>query len=120
MAHRQVVVARHKARVAVITVTVQAVMIVRQAVVVAPSDVMIVRQAVAVAQQANPPMENIVKRGQPVVAVLKAAVAQTVIPAQIVIVLQDVMSVQIVMAALKGAKIKLAQLAAGNRLLVIS
>jgi hypothetical protein len=30
------------------------------------------------------------------------------------------MSVQIVMAALKGAKIKLAQLAAGNRLLVIS
>ena len=114
MAHRQVVVARHKARVAVITVTVQAVMIVRQAVVVAPSDVMIVRQAVAVAQQANPPMENIVKRGQPVVAVLKAAVAQTVI------VLRDVMSVHIVMAALKGAKIKLAQLAAGNRLLVIS
>ena len=108
MAHRQVVVARRKARVAVITVTVQAVMIVRQAVVVAPSDVMIVRQAVAVAQQANPPMEIIVKHGQPVVAVLKAAVAQTVTP------------VQIVIAALKGAKIKLAQLAAGNRLLVIS
>jgi len=75
---------------------------------------MIVRQAVVVAQQANPPIEIIVKRGQPVVAVLKAVVAQTVI------VLQDVISVHIVMAALKGAKIKLTQLAAANHLLVIS
>ena len=98
------VIVRRKARVAAMTVVVQAVTI----------GVMIVRQAVVVARQANPPMAIAVKRGQPVAAVLKAAVAQTVIVVQIA------MPVQIVMAALKGAKIKLAQLAAENRLLVIS
>ena len=65
------------------TVTVQAVMMSAGGV-VAPSGVMIVQQAVVVAQQANPPMMIAVKRGQPVAAVLKAAVAQTVMPVQTV------------------------------------
>ena len=109
MAHHAVVVAHHRARVAAVTVTgmtvtVQAVMagvmIGRQVVVDALSGVMIGRQAVVVAQQANPPMMIAVKRGQPVAAVLKVAVARTVI------VLQNVMIAQTVKVALKGAMIK--------------
>ena len=81
--------------------------------------VMIGRQVVVVAQQANPPMAFAVKRGQPVVAVLKAAAVQNVMLlrdemiAQIVIVLQNVMiaqtrtPAQIVKVALKGVMIKL-------------
>ena len=88
------VVVHRKARVAAMTVIVQA--------------VMIGGQVVVVAQQANPPMAIDVKRGQPVLAVLKAAAAQTVIV------------VQIVIAALKGAMIKPAQLAAASRHLVAS
>jgi hypothetical protein len=104
------------------TVTVQAAM----------AGVMIVRQAVVVAQQANPPMEIIVKRGQPVVAVLKAAAARTVMPVQtvmivqIVIVLQNMIiaqtaiPAQTVKVALKGVMIKLAQPVAANQHLVTS
>ena len=72
MAHRVAVVVRRKARVAKVTVIARAVMI----------GVMIGRQVVVVAQQANPPMAFAVKRGQPVVAVQKAAVAQTVMVLQ--------------------------------------
>jgi hypothetical protein len=110
------------------TVTVQAAM----------AGVMIVRQAVVVAQQANPPMEIIVKRGQPVVAVLKAAAARTVMPVQTVMIAQAAMIVQIVIVlqnmiiaqtaipaqtvkvALKGVMIKLAQPVAANQHLVTS
>jgi hypothetical protein len=110
------------------TVTVQAVM----------AGVMIVRQAVVVAQQANPPMEIIVKRGQPVVAVLKAAAARTVMPVQTVMIAQAAMIVQIVIVlqnmiiaqtaipaqtvkvALKAVMIKLAQPGAANQHLVTS
>ena len=105
------VVVRHRARGAAMTVIVQAAMI----------DVMIGRQMVVVAQQANPPMAITVNRGQPVLAILKAAVAQTVIvaqivmPIQIVMPAQIVMPVQIVIAALKGAMIKPVQPAAASQ-----
>jgi hypothetical protein len=141
VAHHAVVVAHHRARVAAVTVTgmtvtVQAVMagvmigvmivrrvvvdapsgvmIGRQVVVDAPSGVMIGRQAVVVAQQANPPMMIAVKRGQPVAAVLKVAVARTVI------VLQNVMIAQTVEVALKGAMIKPAPPAVASHHSVIS
>jgi len=133
VAHHAVVVAHHRARVAAVTVTgmtvtVQAVMagvmigvmIGRQVVVDALSGVMIGRQAVVVAQQANPPMMIAVKRGQPVAAVLKVAVAQTVMPVQtvmivqIVIVLQNVMIAQTVKVTLKDAIITLVQRAAAS------
>ena len=144
-----VVVAHHRARVAAVTVTgmtvtVQAVMagvmigvmIVRRVVVDAPSGVMIGRQVVVVAQQANPPMTIAVKRGQPVAADLKVAVARTVMPVQtvmpaqivmivqtrmivqIVIVLQNVMIAQTVKVTLKDAIITLVQPAAANQHLV--
>jgi hypothetical protein len=140
VAHHAVVVAHHRARVAAVTVTgmtvtVQAVMagvmigvmIVRRVVVDAPSGVMIGQQVVVDAQQANPPIMIAVKRGQPVAAVLKVAVAQTVMPvqiamiAQIVIVLQNVMIAQTVTPAqtvkvtLKDAIITLVQPAAASR-----
>jgi hypothetical protein len=112
------------------TVTVQAVMagvmIGRQVVVVAPSGVMIGRQVVVVAQQANPPMTIAVKRGQPVAADLKVAVARTVMPVQtrmivqIVIVLQNVMIAQTVKVTLKDAIITLVQPAAASHHSVIS
>ena len=89
-----------KARVAAMTVIVQA--------------VMIGEQVVVVAQQANPPMAIAVKHGQQVLAVLRAAVAQTLTVVQIE------MPVQIVIAASRGAMIKLAQLAAASRHLVTS
>jgi hypothetical protein len=75
---------------------------------------------VVIAQQANPPISIAVKRGQPVVAVLKAAVAQTVIVAQIAMRVQIAMPVQIVIAALKGAMIKPAHPAGASRHLVTS
>ena len=90
------------------TVTVQAVM---AGVMIG---VMIVRQVVVDAQQANPPMMIAVKRGQPVAAVLKVAVAQTVIRVQIVIVLQNVMIAQTVKVTLKDAIITLVQRAAAS------
>ena len=145
MAHHAVVVAHHRARVAAVTVTgmtvtVQAVMagvmigvmIVRRVVVDAPSGVMIGQQVVVDAQQANPPIMIAVKRGQPVAAVLKVAVAQTVMPVrtvmpvqtvmitqaamivQIVIVLQNVMIAQTVKVTLKDAIITLVQRAAAS------
>jgi hypothetical protein len=74
-----------------------------------------------VAQQANPPMTIAVKRGQPVAADLKVAVARTVMPVQtrmivqIVIVLQNVMIAQTVKVTLKDAIITLVQPAAASR-----
>ena len=116
------------AAVTVVTVTVQAAM----------AGVKIVRQAVVVARLANLPAVIAVKRDQPVAAVLKAAVASTVMPVQtvmiaqaamivqIVIVLQNVMiaqtaiPAQIVKVALKGVMIKLAQPAVASQHLVTS
>ena len=85
-----VVVARHKARVAEVTVTVQAAM---AGVMIG---VMIVRRVVVVAQQENLAMVIAVKPDQPVAAVLKVAVARTV------------------KVALKGAIITLVQPAAAS------
>jgi hypothetical protein len=76
--------------------------------------VMIGQQVVVVAQLANPPMAIAVKRGRPVVAALKATVAQSVI------VVQSVMPVQIVIAALKGAIIKPTQPAAARHHSLVS
>ena len=116
MAHRVAVAVSRKARVATMTVIVQAGTI----------GVMIVRQAVVVAHQASPPMAIVVTRGQLMVAVLKAAVAQTVMvlqdemPVQIVMPTQIAMLVQIVIADLKVAMIKPVQPAAASHHLVTS
>ena len=104
MAHRVAVVVRRRARVAAMTVIVQA--------------VMIGRQVVVVAQQANLPMAIAVKRGQPVVPVLKAAIVQTVMVLRDEMIAQIAMPVQIVIAALKGAMIKPAQFAVASHHLV--
>jgi hypothetical protein len=50
--------------------------------------VMIVRRVVVVAQQENLAMVIAVKRDQPVAAVLKVAVARTVMPVQTVMLVQ--------------------------------
>jgi hypothetical protein len=109
--------------VAAVTVTVQAVMagvmigvmIVRRVVVDAPSGVMIGQQVVVDAQQANPPIMIAVKRGQPVAAVLKVAVAQIVIVLQNVMIAQTVTPAQTVKVTLKDAIITLVQPAAASR-----
>ena len=67
-----VVVVRHKARVAAVTVVTVTVPAAMAGVMIG---VKIVQQAVVVARLANSPMVIAVKRDQPVAAVLKAAVA---------------------------------------------